>query len=258
MKNKYFLAPKQHTEVCNQLNVVEQSGPQLFSVVCVSGWSEYPGGWRVGGWHGWNRWRGPTQLSSIIHYPVTNQITRWNNSSSHYRQRPLSEVTARPTWYPMFNIQPEVGHIPEVLKLNLLWCTLGKSVLCKTDNVLENFKDLWLPFLGENCFSNFWGHTDVCAFWHCFVVKYSQLRIQTKFCQTALHTLLPTFSWADQINNFLNALCQKQGSSLGIECPGEKGETENIKIMLWRKSLLKINEHILKLIFQETRTQSVL
>ena len=48
MKNKYFLAPKQHTEVCNQLNVVEQSGPQLFSVVCVSGWSEYPGGWRVG------------------------------------------------------------------------------------------------------------------------------------------------------------------------------------------------------------------
>ena len=69
-----------------------------------------------------NRWWGPTQLSSIIHYPVTNQITRWNNSSSHYRQRPLSEVTARPTWYSIYIIQPEV--------FKLLTCASGEKC-CK-------------------------------------------------------------------------------------------------------------------------------
>ena len=73
-------------------------------------------------WVSGNRWWGPTQLSSIIHYPVTNQITRWNNSSSHYRQRPLSEVTARPTWYSIYIIQPEV--------FKLLTCASGEKC-CK-------------------------------------------------------------------------------------------------------------------------------
>ena len=73
-------------------------------------------------WVSGNRWWGPTQLSSIIHYPVTNQITRWNNSSSHYRQRPLSEVTARPTWYSIYIIQPEV--------FKLLTCASGQKC-CK-------------------------------------------------------------------------------------------------------------------------------